>query len=143
MSEMKKIEELKEKDQAIERPMMIAAETGVTSKVHNHLKKFIYLASLAGMGLFLNSCMAGYVGSEPVYVEYSRPERPSNLHIWIDGDWGWNNQTHVYVQRAGYWEKPRQGRSYVKGSWQTTPKGKSWSRGHWQKDNGNRKNHNR
>jgi hypothetical protein len=110
------------------------SETAAVSKVGRHLKKFIYIASLAGMGFFLNSCLAGYVATEPVYVEYSRPARPSNLHIWIDGDWGWNNQRHSYVQRTGYWEKPRQGQTYVSGSWQTTPNGRSWSKGHWQRD---------
>jgi hypothetical protein len=97
------------------------------------MKKIIYLISLAIVALFLDSCFAGYVASEPTYVEYSRPERPSSQHIWIDGDWGWNNSTHVYVQKAGYWDRPRQGQSFVSGHWQTTPKGKSWSKGHWQK----------
>ena len=98
------------------------------------MKKVIYFICLAGMGLFLNSCIAGYIATEPGYVEYARPMRPSEQHIWIDGDWGWNNQTHVYVQRAGYWDRPRQGQSFVSGHWQSTPKGKSWSKGHWQKD---------
>jgi len=96
-------------------------------------KKLIYLTSLAGIGLFLTSCASGYVATEPSYVEYSRPQRPSELHIWIDGDWTFNRQTHSYVQQNGYWAAPNQGRVYISGQWQTSPRGKYWSKGHWQK----------
>jgi len=100
------------------------------------MKRIIFLISLAGVLLLLNACSTtGYVTTEPAYVEYTRPERPSNLHIWIDGDWQYNNQTHVYVQKNGYWSKPSQGRTYETGHWQSTPKGKSWSKGHWKKNN--------
>ncbi|MGD0343215.1 MAG: hypothetical protein ABSA76_16055, partial [Bacteroidales bacterium] len=114
-------------------PLLNTAGTGVNAKFSRHLKKFVYMTSLAGIGLFFNGCMAGYIASEPTYVEVSRPPRPSNLHIWIDGDWAWNYQTHVYVQKAGYWERPRQSQTYVSGHWQTTPRGKSWAKGHWQR----------
>jgi hypothetical protein len=102
-------------------------------KKGEQFRKIIFIASLAGLSLLVNSCVAGYVTTEPAYVEYSRPPRPSSMHIWIDGDYAWNNQTHVYVQRAGYWEQPRQNQVYVTGHWQSGPKGKSWSNGHWQK----------
>lgn len=98
------------------------------------MKKIIYLVILAAGSMLLNSCLAGYVATEPSYVEYARPERPSTSYIWIEGDYGWNNQSHAYVQRNGYWDKPRQGQSYQAGHWQSTPKGKSWAKGRWQKD---------
>jgi hypothetical protein len=118
------------------------AEVVITNKASGGIKRIIFLASLAGIGLFFNGCTAGYVATEPSYVEYSRPERPSEYHIWIDGDWVFNNQTHAYVQRNGYWERPIQGRTYVSGQWQSTPKGKYWSKGRWQKKarEGNRRN---
>ena len=98
------------------------------------MKKIFYLASLAGMLLIMNSCSTtGYVSDEPTYVEYSRPSRPSNLHIWIDGDWTYNNQSRTYVQGRGYWQVPRHGRTYIQGSWQTTPQGHRWQTGHWQR----------
>jgi hypothetical protein len=99
------------------------------------MKKLIYLASFVGMGLFVNSCSLGYVATEPVYVENARPARPSNLHVWIDGDWVYSRQTNAYARNSGYWEMPRQNRSYVSGQWQSGTRGKYWEKGHWQKNN--------
>ena len=97
------------------------------------MKKIIFIIGLTGAALLLNSCFAGYVASEPTYVEYSRPERPGDQYVWIDGDWGYNNHNHNYVQRPGYWEKTRPNQNFIPGHWQSTPKGKSWSKGHWNK----------
>jgi hypothetical protein len=119
-------------------PLLNAADSDVNVKVGGYLKKIICLTGLAcllGIGLFFNGCMAGYVATEPSYMQYDRPPQPSNLYVWIDGDWAWNNQSHVYVQKNGYWTKPRQNQTYVSGHWQASPKGKSWVRGHWQKQN--------
>lgn len=114
----------------------------VSPKSTGHLRKIFFIASLAGLGLFFNSCVAGYVGTEPSYMVVNRPPQPSNVHVWIDGGWGWNGQSHAYVQRAGYWDKPRQGQKYVSGRWHSSPKGKYWENGSWQKDNNqNNKNH--
>ena len=124
-------------------PVMNATETSIDTKFGKYLKKFIFIATLAGIGLFLNSCMGGYIATEPAYTVYARPAQPSNLHIWIDGDWGWNSRSHMYVQKAGYWEQPRQGQTYVQGTWKTTPRGKSWSKGHWQSTGRKTKNHGR
>jgi hypothetical protein len=123
------------------KPFMIIRE----SNVGKYMKIFSYMVLLIGVAVIFNSCIGGYVASEPSYVQYDRPQRPSETHIWIDGDWNWNNQTHVYVQKSGYWDKPRQGQSYVAGSWQSTSRGKSWSKGHWQKDaqRGNSQNNGR
>jgi len=113
-------------------PLLSLKEAGFISKTSNHIKKIIFIGSFAGIGLFMNSCMAGYVATEPTYTEYSRPERPSDLHVWIDGDWIYNQSSHVYVQNRGYWEKPQQNRIYIQGSWQSTPKGKHWTKGRWE-----------
>ena len=99
-----------------------------------NFKRFIYIASLAGMGLVMNACATGYVTTEPVYVEGSRPPQPSNMHIWIDGDWIYNHQTHVYVRNNGYWERPSARRTYISGHWQTTPRGQYWKQGHYQRN---------
>jgi len=115
-------------------PISRLQSIGLNLKIVRYARIFSYMVLFMGITLIFTSCMGGYVASEPSYTEYARPQRPSETHIWIDGDWGWNNQTHLYVQRAGYWERPRQGQTYVAGNWQTTQRGKSWNKGHWQKD---------
>jgi hypothetical protein len=121
-------------------PISHLREKKTHTRLGKYMKIFSYLVLFTGIGIVFNSCVGGYVASEPSYIEYQRPQRPSEAHIWINGDWGWNNQTHVYVQKTGYWERPRQGQSYVEGHWQTTDRGKSWSKGHWQKQNQQRNN---
>ena len=113
-------------------PQLSDTKTGISAKVGRYLKTFFYIAGLAGIVLIMNSCVAGYVPTEPVYVQSVRPAQPSNLHIWIDGDWVYNRQNRVYVQNAGYWERPRQNRTYVSGRWQSGAKGKYWVKGRWE-----------
>jgi len=106
------------------------------SKSGKHLKRIVYVTGLAGILFCFNGCFSsGYVTSEPSYVQHSRPPQPSNLHVWIDGDWGWSRPNHVYIQKSGYWTKPVQGRTYKSGSWKATPKGHSYKPGRWEKKN--------
>jgi hypothetical protein len=142
---MRKNEELQNEIHfAISRkPILNMYGTGAYSRVGKYLKIFSYLILFIGFTLVLNSCMGGYVASEPSYVDYARPQRPSDTHIWINGNWNWNSQHRVYVQTAGYWDRPRQGHSYVEGRWQTNQRGKTWSKGYWQKDNRQRVNRQR
>ena len=136
---MKNIE-LLEKDAHVEnkrKPFL----TSITAKSGKQIKRVIYLSSLIGIGLLFNSCSLGYVATEPAYVEVSRPARPSNLHIWIDGDWVFSRQTQNYERRPGYWEQPRQNRTYIAGYWQAGPRGKNWVPGHWQRNGNNNRNH--
>ena len=98
------------------------------------MKKLIFLSFLAGILISLNSCTAtGYVATEPVYVEYSRPARPSELHIWIDGEWQYDRSHQAYVQKKGYWKKPNEGRDFIKGHWLETSRGRTWVPGQWKK----------
>ena len=62
---------------------LVNIETKCITKVRKYMKMFFFIGSLAAMGLFLNSCMEGYVTTEPTYVEYSRPQRPHDDYIWI------------------------------------------------------------
>jgi len=97
-------------------------------------KKILYLTVFAGALSGFNACMTSrYVETTPSYVNYSRPPQPSNLHIWIDGDWGWNRTSHNYVQKNGYWKKPNQRRTYTPGHWEATPRGHSWESGRWER----------
>jgi hypothetical protein len=134
---MKKNEDFEKEVQFATRwnPILNATEPGVMGKMSRHLKKIIVISSLAGIGLFLNSCVTGYVVTEPSYVQVTRPQRPSVFHIWIDGDWVWSRQSHAYVQRNGFWKKPNKGQVFITGSWQGTPRGKYWVPGHWERKN--------
>jgi len=124
-------------------PLLNATEPGHQIKINKYLKGLIYLTFVTGIALLFNSCMGGYVAIEPAYMEYSRPQQPSNVAIWIEGDWTWNSRTHVYVQNRGYWTNPRQGRTYQSGYWKSTPRGKSWSKGYWQSEGHQKNNHHR
>jgi hypothetical protein len=123
------------------KPLLNTWKTGVNARIGKYIKILSYVVLFTGIGIIFNSCVGGYIASEPAYVEYARPQRQHDSQIWISGDWGWNNQSHVYVQRTGYWTNPRQGQSYVQGSWKTTQHGKSWSKGHWQRDSRKNNNH--
>lgn len=142
----KMLKENEDLQQTLEYSIMVSdlieneSRVGIRHNVGKYMKIFSFLTLFTGLMITMNSCMGGYMASEPAYTEYARPQRPSQTHIWIDGDWGWNNRTQVYVQKAGYWEKPRYGHSYVAGRWETSPRGKYWSRGHWQRDNQLRNN---
>jgi hypothetical protein len=113
-------------------PLLNSKESSLIARVGKPVKTFIYVTSLVGIGLLFNACMAGYVATEPVYMETARPARHSDGQIWINGDWSYNRQTRVYVQPTGYWQNPNRGRTYVSGHWQSTPRGKYWAKGHWQ-----------
>jgi hypothetical protein len=126
----------------MDKPQLNIVDGSIGRKATGNLRKMFFIASLAGVGLLFGGCAGyGYVDTEPAYSVSYRAPQPSSTHIWIDGGWGWNNQSHVYVQRAGYWEKPRQGQVYKTGSWQSSPKGKYWQNGRWEKQNGNNGNH--
>lgn len=121
-------------------PLPNSEENRGTSNFRNNLKKLFYVSSLACAALFINSCVAGYVATEPSYIVISRPPQPTNLHIWIDGGWRWNSQSHAYIQTSGYWQKPRPSQTFVSGHWQSSPQGKYWEKGRWQKQNFNNNN---
>lgn len=124
-------------------PLSGTIETSLVEKVGMNLKRIIFLSCMAGMGFFFFGCAPGYVATQPAYVEYQRPAQPSNLHIWIDGDWRYSRQNHSYERRNGYWEKPNQGRTYITGHWQSTPRGQYWVAGRWQRQGRERDNNNR
>jgi hypothetical protein len=123
-----------------------ATPTSFSNKFGSSLKKIVFLSSLAGAALLFNGCSAGYVASEPSYMQYDRPARPNEYAIWIDGDWNWSSRSQQYYQKNGYWDNPRHGQTYMSGYWQSTPKGKTWTKGHWhsndtQNDNHHQKHH--
>lgn len=59
-----------------------------------------------------------------------RPARPSRNHVWVSGEWNWNNGNYEYSQ--GHWAEPERGRRvYVEGHWRHTRRGWTWVPGHW------------
>lgn len=95
------------------------------------MKKFIFLSGLMVMALFFNNCGPSYVSAEPTYIEEARPPRPTNTHIWVDGNWVWNRNAHTYVRRNGYWVVPNRGRAFVPGHWAVKRRGHYWVPGRW------------
>ena len=97
---------------------------------------FLYLIVFTVACLTFNSCVGEYVAAEPLYDDvYNRPASPGTEYIWIDGDWLWNRQTHVYMHEHGYWARPKPGRSYETGHWESEPRGKFWVKGRWNREN--------
>ncbi len=59
-----------------------------------------------------------------------RPARPTPHHVWIGGEWRWNNNNYDYVD--GYWSEPERGRHrWVEGHWKHMRDGWVWVPGHW------------
>jgi len=60
----------------------------------------------------------------------ARPARPTSHHVWVAGEWRWNNNNYEYVD--GYWAEPQRGRrGWVEGHWNHTRRGYVWVPGHW------------
>lgn len=90
------------------------------------MKKLILFTILGVFFLLFNACSAGYVYEEPTYVEVSRPPRPGNDYIWIEGGWTWNSARRTYVQRDGYWTRQNNARYHKKGQWKKYKRGYRW-----------------
>ena len=95
------------------------------------MKKLVFLIVLAAFVSFVDACAPAYVRDQPSSRNFDRPQRPSDAHVWRDGDWVWNRQSRTYHQRNGSWAKPRNGRSYRQGHWNTNRRGQYWVRGQW------------
>ncbi len=122
-------------DQFAETRMPLSSSASTGTKTAKNIKRILLVSSVVGMSFLLNSCTsAGYVTSEPTYIETVRPPRPSNLHIWVDGNWVYRRQNDSYVKKNGYWSKPARNRVYISGHWQDSPRGKHWIAGHWQRN---------
>jgi hypothetical protein len=79
----------------------------------------------------------------PVYVEVAPPRvryevrstRPSPLHVWIGGYWGWDNGTHVWI--AGEWATPPQpGYLWEQPRWRRHGHRWAYTPGYWRHHHG-------
>ncbi len=93
------------------------------------MKKSIFLIALISLLSLFNACSAGYVSTQPVYVEQVRPNRPSQNHTWIEARWTWNSGTHGYIHHQGYWKHNKKNHNYSPGYWNNSPRGYKWVNG--------------
>lgn len=91
------------------------------------MKKIILIVSLINVLSFFTSCSAGYVASQPTYVETERPMKMYPSYIWVDGGWRWDNQSKSYYHQNGRWDRPRT-RAYNQGHWNNSSRGYKWIR---------------
>lgn len=120
-------------DVVLEKTLLNTTENITKVRLVNYINKIFYFACFIGIGILFNACVPGYVVVEPTYTENVRPVQPSNLHIWVEGDWVWSRHSHSYVRHEGYWERPTRGRVFVPGNWQSNQRGHYWEPGRWQK----------
>jgi hypothetical protein len=68
------------------------------------MKKLFF--GLITVALLSNACSPAYVSTQPTYEEGFRPPRPSNNHVWVDGNWNYNRQSRSYKRSDGFWSMP-------------------------------------
>lgn len=93
------------------------------------MKKLFIL--LIGLALMFNACSPAYVSIQPTYEEGFRHPRPSNNHVWVDGNWIYSHPTRTYHRSSGYWTVPNPGRRYQSGHWGNNSRGYYWNPGRW------------
>jgi len=94
------------------------------------MKRILYFLLIA---VFFTACAVHetYVVKErPREVVYVRPPSPGPQHVWVTGDWIWENGE--YHWHEGRWEQRHEGVYWHDGYWKTTPHGYKWIAGHWE-----------
>lgn len=89
------------------------------------------LLGLLALLLLSNACSPAYVRIQPTYEEGFRPPRPTNNHVWVDGNWNYNRQLKSYNRSNGFWSTPYRGRRYQSGHWGNNSRGYYWNQGRW------------
>src|ERR1700739_2876782 len=105
------------------------------SKSQNHfmkkmLTKILFTLLLAA-GFSIGASAQLVVKIRPADPVYVRPVAPSPRHVWVEGEWTWENGQ--YVHHDGYWVEPRRGFHWVPGHWREAPGGWTWVPGHWRR----------
>ncbi len=81
--------------------------------------------------LFVGCLAEGHVAEVPCFEEVKRPPKINENDVWIEGNWIWNRNNHLYTHSNGYWHKHLAGRAYSQGYWQQRPRGLHWVLGYW------------
>ena len=67
-----------------------------------------------------------------IVVEETITVRPSPVHVWVGGHWGWYGQSYRWA--PGYWVRPpRVGADWSQGVWVRFGGGWRWRQGYWRK----------
>jgi WXXGXW repeat (2 copies) len=93
------------------------------------MKCLVFLTTIV---LSLSACVAHetyIVRERPVEVVYTRPPAPGPQHVWVSGDWVWENGG--YRWHEGRWERRHEGVAWHDGYWKTTAHGYKWIPGRW------------
>ena len=96
------------------------------------MKTYFFIAAFAITAVAgFNSCSSSErVTVRPSAVVTVRPNRPSPRHVWVSGEWRWDNGNYQYAD--GYWAEPQRGRhGWVEGHWKHKRGGWVWVPGHW------------
>ena len=96
------------------------------------LKTFLILP-LFFLSILMQGHPSVYVKVRPSHpnVVVVRPACPSQKHIWVDGEWGWNPNLRNYEWKEGRWEMPQPYAKWIPGHWKQTKQGYNWIAGHW------------
>jgi hypothetical protein len=106
---------------------------GLNTLKYKCVKRYICIGGVAVVALLFSGCFPGYISSEPTYTETSRPSTPSDVHVWVEGNWEWNRSNQTYVHRDGHWSKPHHSRKFIAGHWTSSERGHRWVNGHWER----------
>ena len=90
--------------------------------------------TLIGTMLLLGTAaIAQVVAEKPIAPRtiVQKPPRPSNDHVWIDGEWTWNDKTSTYEWERGGWTKAEAGKTYKPGYWRKVEDGWEYVPGRW------------
>jgi WXXGXW repeat (2 copies) len=95
-----------------------------------HILKMLMIVAIALSFSSLADAQQFTVRIRPQHHVIARPPAPSPLHIWVSGEWAWDNGRYNYHE--GYWDRPSNGRHrWVEGQWRHTRRGWYWVPGHW------------
>jgi hypothetical protein len=93
----------------------------------NTISKSLLLA-----GLLVTGCRAVVVDKPAEPQATIIPSSPGPTYVWVGDSWAWDNRSHVYVVRPGYWTVPKKKKAvWVDGHWVKKRGGWKYVRGHW------------
>ena len=81
-------------------------------------------------GLY-GSSYKGYNTNLYRYANNRKSYRPSNRHIWIEGEWRYNRRLRRDVWYDGYWIAKKRNHKWVQGHNRSSNGARAWVAGRW------------